>query len=252
LIGTSRVTKADPDGRTFLITIQDSVVLNRFLFKDLPYDPDKSLVPVTMIARTPQLVIANASFSANNMSELVEIARRTPGGIPYGSSGIGSQPFLLFETIAKRSDVRFVHVPYKGIAPTMTAVMTGEVALATGTQASAGPFIEDGKIKVLAVSSPQRLKLFPNVQTLSEAGFSGVDATAWWGIFAPPGTSAATVERVRGDIASVARQPDVEKYFERLGLELVLNSPSEFVDAIRNDVAITAEMVKAAGLKPRD
>jgi tripartite-type tricarboxylate transporter receptor subunit TctC len=253
LVGIGRFAQANPDGLTLLAAVQDAVVLNRFLFKKLPYDPDKSLMPVTMFARSPQLVIANAAFPANSVSELVEAARRASIGIGYGSSGLGSQTYLLFETLARRYDVKFVHVPYKGIAPAVTAVMTGEVQLATGTVASAGPFIEDGKIKVLAVSGAERSKRFPNVPTLTEAGFRDMDATTWWGMFAPASTDAAKVDRISRDIASVAQRPDfIAKYFEPLGMEPVLNSPAEFAAAIRSDVAITTEMVKAVGVQPQD
>jgi tripartite-type tricarboxylate transporter receptor subunit TctC len=253
LVGIGRFAKAEPDGLTLLAVVQDALVLNRFLFKNLPYDPDKSLVPITMFARSPQIVIANSAFPANSMSELVDVARRTPAGIPYGSSGLGSQPYLLFETMAKRYGVKFVHVPYKGIAPAIIALMTGEVQLATGTRASAGALIDDGKIKALAVSGAERSKLFPNVPTLSEVGFRDMDSTTWWGMFAPAGTSMATVDRISRDIAAVARRPDfIAKYFATLGMEPVLNSPAEFSAAIRSDVAITTEMVKAAGIKPQE
>jgi len=252
-IGTARFAKAEPDGLTLLAGVQDLVVLNRFLFKNLPYDPDKSLMPVSMFARSSQIVIANASFPANSMSELVDVARRTPTGIAYSSSGLGSQSYLFFETLAKRDGLKFVHVPYKGIAPAITAVMTGEVQLATGTVASAGPLIDDGRIKALAVSGTERSKRFPNIPTLSEAGLRDMDSMTWWGMFAPAGTSAATVDRISRDVAAVAQRPDfVTKYFTVLGMEPVLNSPAEFTAAIRSDVAITAEMVKAAGVKPLD
>jgi len=253
LVGIGRFAKAKPDGLTLLSAVQDAAVLNRFLFKDLPYDPDKSLIPVTMFARSPQIVIANATFPANSMNEVVDVARRAPTGIAYSSSGLGSQSYLLFETIAKRYGVKFVHVPYKGIAPAVMAVMTGEVQLATGTRASAGPFIDDGKIKPLAVSGAERSKQFPNVPTLTEAGFRDMDETTWWGMFAPAGADPAMVDRISRDIATVAGRPDfIAKYFAVLGMEPVLNSPAEFAEAIRSDVAATAEMVKAAGLKPQD
>jgi tripartite-type tricarboxylate transporter receptor subunit TctC len=127
------------------------------------------------------------------------------------------------------------------------------VQLATGTRASAGAIIDDGRIKPLAVSGIERLKKFPNVPTLSEAGFHDIDSTTWWGMFAPAGTNAATIDGISHDIATVAQRPEfVAKYFAVLGMEPVLNSPAEFAAAIRSDVEITAEMVKVVGVKPQD
>jgi tripartite-type tricarboxylate transporter receptor subunit TctC len=251
IIGTNRVVKAQPDGHTLLLTIDATVVHNRFLYKSLPYDPDKSLLPITMLARSGQLVIAHPSFPAKNLSELVDVARRTPGGVAYGSYGVGTQPNLLFETIAERQGVKFLQVPYKGIAPVVTAVVTGEVQISVASPAAAGSMVEAGKIKALAIGGAKRSKVFANVPTISESGFANMDAAIWWGIFAPAGTSAALVDRINRDVLGIAQQPDfIEKYFAKLGRDPVLGSPSDFSEAIRSDVAITAEMVKAARIKP--
>jgi tripartite-type tricarboxylate transporter receptor subunit TctC len=251
IIGTNRVVKAQPDGHTLLLTIDATVVHNRFLYKSLPYDPDKSLLPITMLARSGQLVIAHPSVQAKNLRELVETARRTPAGITYGSYGNGTQPNLLFETIAARQGVKFLQVPYKGIAPVVTAVVTGEVQVSVASPAAAGSMVQADKIKALAVGGAKRSNMLPNVPTIRESGFPEVDAAIWWGVFAPAGTSAALVDRINRDIISVAQRPEfIEKYFAKFGMDPVLGSPSDFSAAIRSDVAITAEMVKAARVKP--
>jgi len=253
LIGTNRVVRARPDGHTLLVTVDSTVVHNRFLFKNLPYDPDKSLLPVTMLARSGQLVIATPSFPANNLRELVDVARRTPDGITYGSTGVGTQPHLLFEAMAAREGVKFVQVPYKGISPIVTAVMTGEVKISTASPASAGSQLEAGAIKALAIGGAKRSTKFPNVPTISEAGFPNMDASTWWGLFVPAGTNASLVDRINRDVASVAQKPTfIEKYFAKFGVEPVLDTPAEFETEIKHDVALTAEMVKVAGVKPQD
>lgn len=251
IIGAEKVANAPPDGHTLLLTIDLTVVSNRFLYKKLPYDPDKSLVPITMIARSGLFVIANPLFAANNMRELVEAARRAPGRVAYASSGIGSHPNLLFETIGKREGVQFLHVPYKGIAPMTNAAMSGEVQIATGSPAAVGSLVRAGKVKALAIGGLHRSDLFPNVPTIAESGYPYADFVIWFGLFAPGGTSARLVERISRDVTSVAKRPDfTEKYITAFGLDLVADTPAEFAAAIRADVKITAEMVKAAGVQP--
>ena len=251
IIGASKVANATPDGNTLLLTIDPTVVSNRFLYKQLPYDPDKSLIPITMLAKSGQLVIANPSFPAKNLRELVDAARRTPGKVAYASYGMGTQPNLLFETIGKREGVQFLHVPYKGIAPDVNAVMAGEVQISVASPAASGSMVKAGMIKALAIGGSKRSSLFPDVPTIAESGYPYVNSVIWWGLFAPGGTSAQLVDRISQDVASVAKQPDfIEKYFTAFGLDPVMDTPAEFAATIRSDVKITAEMVKAAGVKP--
>jgi tripartite-type tricarboxylate transporter receptor subunit TctC len=251
IIGARKVAEASPDGHTLLLTIDPTVVSNRFLYENLPYDPDKSFVPITMLAKSGQLVIANPSFLANNLRELIDVARQAPGKVAYASYGIGTQPNLLFETLGKNEDVQFLHVPYKGIAPDVNAVMTGEVQISVASPAASGALVRAGKIKALAIGGPKRSNLFPNVPTLAESGYGYVESVIWWGLFAPKGTSTDLVDRISRDVAAITAQPDfIKKYFTAFGLDPVTDTPTEFVAAIRRDVQVTAKMVKAAGVKP--
>ena len=252
IIGSTKVAKAAPDGHTILLTIDSTVVSNRFLFKSLPYDPDKSLVPVTMIARSGQIVLAHPSVPVNSLREVVELARRTPGGFAYASHGVGANAHLMFESIGKREGVQFLHVPYKGIMPSVTAVMTGEVKVTLASSATAGEMVKAGKIKALAIGGHKRSSVFPDVPTLAEAGYPYVDSSIWWGIFLPEGASPQLVERIHRDVTSIAKRPDfVDKYLTKTGLDLVADTPAEFAAKIRADVKITAEMVEAAGVQPQ-
>ena len=251
IIGAEKAANATPDGHTLLFTIDPTIVTNRFLYKKLPYDPDKSLIPITMLCRSGQLVIANPSFPANNMRELVEAARRNPGKVAYASYGLGTQPHLLFETIGKREGVEFLHVPYKGVIPDVTATVAGEVQLTLAAPAVGGQMVRAGKVKALAVGGMQRSSLFPDVPTITESGYPYVDAVLWWGLFAPKGTSPQLVERINRDVTSIAKRPEfIQKYFTASGLEPVSSTPAEFSAAIRADVKTAAEMVKTAGVSP--
>lgn len=252
IIGANKVSKSAPDGHTLLLTIDPTVVSNRFLFKSLPYDPDEGLVPITLLARSGQMVLANPSFAPSNLREVVDAARASPGKIAYASFGIGTTAHLMFETIGKREGVQFLHVPYKGIMPDVNAVMSGEVPLTLASPATAGPMVRAGKIKALAIGGKKRSSLFPDLPTVAEAGYPYVDSVIWWGIFAPGGTDAQLVDRINRDVIAIIKGPDfVEKYLTKFGIDLVADGPAEFAATIHSDVQLTAEMVKAAGVKPQ-
>ena len=251
IIGANKVVTAPPDGYTLLLTLDNTVVSNRFLYKKLPYDPDKSLAPITMIARAGQMVIANPSLPANNLRELVESARRAPGKIAYASYGIGTQPNLLFETIGKREGVKFLHVPYKGVVEEMTAVMTGQVQISLAPVASDGSMIRAGKLKALAIGGEKRSSLFSDVPTIAESGYPYASAVVWWGLFAPRGTSAQLVNLINRDVAVVTKRPDFAKYMIASDIDRIADTPAEFAASIRADVKSTAKMVKAAGIRPK-
>ncbi|MBI2317291.1 MAG: tripartite tricarboxylate transporter substrate binding protein [Betaproteobacteria bacterium] len=250
-IGTERVASAPPDGHTLLMTFDPPLVGSRFLYKKLPYDPDKSLSPITMLVQSGMFVIVNASVPAGTFRDVVEAARRAPGKVAYGSNGMGSAQHLFFETIAKREGIQFLHVPYKGIAPMIAATVSGEVQVSGASAAAAGAMLKAGRVRPLAIGGARRTNVFPDVPTLAEAGYPYAAMGTWYGLFAPGGTDAQLVERLYRDVTGIAKRPEfTAKYINALGLDLVANTPAEFAAAIRAEVAVTAEMVKAAGVKP--
>lgn len=251
IIGTSRVVKSDPDGYTLLLTIDSTIVHNRFLFKRLPYDPDTSLLPISMLARSGQLVIAHPSFPAKNLHELVEVARKSPAGITYGSWGNGTQPNLLYETLGKREHLKFIHVPYKGIAPVVTAVTAGEVQVSVASPGAAAAMVNASKIRALAIGGTKRSNILPNVPTMAESGYPYIDSAIWWGMFAPKGTDPKLIAKINRDVINVAKQPGfIQRHMTTLGMDPVLSSPAEFTALIKNDVKTIGEMARAAGVKP--
>lgn len=252
IIGAAKVAHAAPDGQTILFTIRPTVVNNRFLYKHLPYDPDKSLVPIMMIVRSGQLVVAAPSFPPNNLHQVVQAARQAPDKVAYASYGIGTEPNLMFATIGKREGVKFLHVPYKGVMPDIQAAMTGQVQITLAAPAVAAPMIRAGKLKALAVGGERRSILLPNVPTVAEEGFSYVNPELWWGLFAPGGTSPQLIERINHDVMSIVKKPEfIRKYVTHFGLELAADSPAQFKAQIAADVKAMAPMVEAAGVKPR-
>lgn len=252
IIGSKKVANAQPSGHTLLLSVDSAVVSNRFLYKELPFDPDKGLTPIMMIARSAQLVLANESFAANNVRELVEAARRAPQRVAYATPGAGTPAHLLFAALGEQEGVQLLHVPYNGIAPAMTATMTGETQVTLAAYGAAASALKGGKVKALAIGGLQRSSLFPNIPTLAELGFSKIRCEIWWGLFTTGGTSEQIVDRINHDVTSVVRRPDfINKYLTAFGLDLVADTPAEFAAAIRADVKATAEMVKAAGVKPQ-
>ena len=251
IVGTEKVATAPGDGHTLLMGVNPVVVGNRFLFRSLPYDPDRGLAPVSMIAQSGQMAVAHPSVPAGTMKELIDLARKSPGKLTYASYGHGPQPQLYFETIAKREGVEFLHVAYKGIAPATTAVVAGEVMLTIASPGQLGAMVKAGKLKALAIGATTRARDFPSVPTAAEAGFAYAQSSIWFGMFAPGTTPPALVERIHRDVAAIARRADfADKQVTSRGFEVVASSPAEFAAAIKAEVVSTGEMVRAAGVKP--
>jgi tripartite-type tricarboxylate transporter receptor subunit TctC len=251
IIGAEKVAGAPPDGHTLLMTTDATVVGNRFLYKKLSYDPDRSLVPITMLARSAQLVLANPSVPVSNLRELVDAARRQPGKFAYSSYGPGSQPQLLFELLKKREGIDLLHIPYKGVAPALTAATAGEVQFTVASPGLAGELVKSGRLKALMFASASRSKLFPELPTASEAGYPYATSSIWFALFAPAGISTALAQRIHRDVTTIARKPEFfERHIASRGFELVAGTSGELADAIRDETARFAEMARAAGLDP--
>jgi tripartite-type tricarboxylate transporter receptor subunit TctC len=251
LIGAEAVAKAPADGYTLLATVNQTLVSNRFLYRSLPYDPDKSFEPVTLMVNSDQMVIASSAFPGNTLKDVVEAARRQSGGLTYGSFGNGSQPHLLFETLAVRENVKLLHVPYKGVTPMLTALAGGEVMLGTGSAAVAAPLIAAGKIKPIAVAGASRMSSYGQTATSTEQGYPYVKTSIWYGLFTPAGTPAAVVEKIHTDVRSVLMDASfAEKQVTSKGLSVVAGDSAQLRRVIQEESRLTAEQVKAAGVTP--
>ena len=248
IIGTEAVARAVPDGLTLLATTNPPITSARFFYPSLPYDPD-ALVPVKLMAQSDQLVLANPGVPANDLRELVALVRREPGKWTYGSFGRGTQPQLLFETLNKSENLDILHVPYSGIAPLLLGLVAGDVKLASGTGGVAGELIQTGKLKALAVAGKRRSPQFPNVPTTAELGFPYVEASIWYGLFAPPSTAAPIVGQLSRDIGEILARPDfAQAQLRAKGFEEVAGSPDEFAAALRSETDSVARIVRAAGI----
>ncbi len=250
IIGAQRVARAAPDGYTLMVTTNGAIVGNRFLFKSLPYDPERDFIPVAQLADIEMVVLAHNSVPANNLKELVALARREPGKITYASYGNGSQPHLLFELFNAREKLELVHVPYKGLGPALTAVMAGESMLTLTGRGTGEPAIRSGKTKVINYNSDARDPVLPDVPTSKEMGYPYFKVATWHGVFAPRGTPPELIAKLSADILAVMRQPEFRDDMLKRAYGVPNRTPEQFAAAIAEEVRATGEMVKAAGLKP--
>lgn len=246
-LGADLVARAKPDGHTLLISTNGLIAIGPHLFRKLPYDPQKDLVPVIRFATIPYALAASPQLKAANMPELLALARGKSDPIHFASSGNGSMPHLCGELINLRAGVKMTHVPYKGGAPAMNDVSAGTVQLYCGGIPTVLGFVQSGRLRLLGVTSKQRSPLLPEVATIEEQGLAGVDVGSWVGLHAPGGTPRAVVEKIAADVAAIMATEETRKVFLAQGAEPEAISTDAFAAATRAESERWAPVVKASG-----
>jgi tripartite-type tricarboxylate transporter receptor subunit TctC len=247
-IGTEIVARAPADGYTILI-VDSSYAINPALFPRLPYDPAKDLVPVSLLASGPVILLAHPSLPVTSLQELVAMAKAQPGRLSYASGGNGASTHLAGELLKMVAGIDLVHVPYRGTGPATTDVVAGHVPLMFNGISAARPHVDAGRLRPIAVTGSSRAGALPNVPTFTEGGLGGVEASTFWGALAPAGTPAAAVTRISEALRAGVTHAAVRERLLSLGFEPIGGPPSAYAENLRTETAKWAEVVRRANVK---
>jgi len=245
-IGAEIVAKAPADGYTLLIGTTAHAI-NMSLFKNLNYDVQKDLTPVSLLTQGPLVLVAHPQFPANSVKEVIELAKSKTGGLNFASSGNGQSTHLSAELFNTMAGIKMSHVPYKGSAPALTDVMSGQVDVMFDTTLSAMPFVKAGKLKALGLTSPVRSSAAPDVPTIAESGLPGYEVFAWNGVLVPAGTPKVIIQQLNDQIRKAMLLPQVKDKFSAQGFAASWNSPENFGVFLKNEVDKWSRTVKTSG-----
>jgi tripartite-type tricarboxylate transporter receptor subunit TctC len=248
VVGAEVVAKSPPDGYTLVLGTNGTHGMNASLFSKLPYDSVRDFAPITRLAIQHFLLVSHPSLPARSVKELILLARARPGQIAWAYGGAPTQ--LGAELFKKEAKVSVIIVPYKGNAPAVTAVVSGEASLVFGGIAQSAPQVKAGRLRALGLAGPQRSQVMPEVPTIAESGLPGFEVSAWYGLLAPAATSRAIVDRINGEAMKILRQPDVQQRLRGEAFETPADTPEAFAAVIRAELAKWAAVVKEAGIKP--
>jgi tripartite-type tricarboxylate transporter receptor subunit TctC len=249
-IGAEYVAKSAPDGYTLLVSPEATFVVNPWLYKKLPYDPVNDFVPITGLISISQALVTNPSVPAQNIKELIELAKKKPGELNYGTFGVGSTGHLNMEMLQIAAGVKLVPVHYKGATPALTDVIAGHIQMMFISTSSAIEPWKGGKLKLLAVGSSKRLARYPDMPTAAEGGLPGFQAVSWFGLFAPRGTPPEIVARVNAEVRRVFEEAEFrERFLAGNMFESIIGSPEQFAAFIKEDAQKWRDVVNKAGVK---
>ena len=247
-IGIDKVKRAKGDGHTLLVVPAGNLTINPTLMPNFPFDIEKDFVPVTMLAKAPNVLVASPSSGIKSAKELVAQAKARPGTLSYASPGVGSGLHLAGELFKQQAGIDLLHVPYKGTAPALNDVLGGSVPLMFSNLPATLPFIKNGKLVALGVTEAARSPAAPEIPTLAEQGIQGVAVTSWYGLLAPKGTPPAVVEQLAKDAAEMLAQPDVRERLKAQGMTDAAMKPAAFAAHIRDETAVWAKIIKARNI----
>ncbi|WP_431111970.1 Bug family tripartite tricarboxylate transporter substrate binding protein [Variovorax paradoxus] len=247
-IGIDKVKRARGDGHTLLVVPAGNLTINPTLMPNFPFNIEKDFVPVTMLAKAPNVLVAAPASGIKSAKELVAAAKAKPNTMSYASPGVGSGLHLAGELFKQQAGIDLLHVPYKGTAPALNDVLGGSVPLMFSNLPATMPFIKNGKLIALGVTEAERSPAAPDIPTLAEQGIQGVAVTSWYGLLAPKGTPPAVVEQLAKDAAEMLAQPDVRDRLKAQGMTDAAMKPAAFAAHIRDETAVWARIIKARNI----
>ena len=249
IIGADAVAKAPGDGYTLLMSTPAEVSTNPHLYPNIPYKAERDFAPITLIAITPLVIAVNPGVAANNVQELVALARAKPGTLGFATPGNGSTQHLSGEMLMAIAGIKLVHVPYKGAGQSIPDVIGGQVPVGIYGALTINQHAKAGRLRVLAVTTPKRSSAAPDWPTLAESGFPGFDTSLWFGLLAPAATPKEIVDKVHDDVFAALKLPEVKERIGAQGGDIVGNTPAEFTAFISAESAKYARIIKQAGVK---
>jgi tripartite-type tricarboxylate transporter receptor subunit TctC len=249
MLGTDAVAKAAPDGYTIAITSAGALAISASLQEKMPYDPVRDLKAITLVAKVPELLVVATGVPANNLQELVALAKAKPGQLNFGSSGPGSMPHLAGELFKLTAGIDIVHVPYRGAAPAVNDLLGQQVQMVFLDLPVLLPHVQSGKVRPIALGGRTRVPILKDVPTTADAGMPQVEAENWYGMVAPAATPPAVVARLHKAAVEAMRSPEVQDKLAAQGAILVGDTPEEFAAYIRAEIDKWGRVVKSAGVK---
>ncbi len=249
-IGTDLVAKAAPDGHTLLVAINGPVAVNKHLYKNMPFDPDRDLLPISLLASAPQMLVVTPTVPAESFKAFIDYAKRNPGRISYGSVGGGSASHLTMELLKNATGVFMVHIPYRGFPPAVTDMLAGNIDAMFAIVPAVLPQVRAGKMKALAVTALKRNALAPEIPSVAELGLPQLESLAWIGLLAPAGTSRDIVSRLSAETMRGMRTTETREALGKQGFDVVASSPEEFSRWIRVESDKWGKIIRTSGATP--
>lgn len=246
-IGAEAVAKAAPDGHTLLVAVNGPVAVNKYLYKDMPFDPDKDLLPIALLASSPQMLAVTPSLATRTFDDFVKLVRLKPGRLSYASVGSGSASHLTMELLKSDAKLFIVHIPYRGFPPAVTDMLAGNIDSIFAIIPAVLPHVRAGKLNALAVTAMKRSAIAADVPSVAELGYPQLESLAWIGLLAPAGTPPGVVSRLSAETVRAMRSSDTQDSLGKQGFDVVASSPAEFATWIRAESAKWSKVVRASG-----